>query len=433
MPAPDPISPNTASPRRFRVALSFSGAQLNFVQAVAEKLKAEFEPEKVFFYPDYLHETNGIGRLDHTVPKFYLEQADLTAVFISASYEQSNACMAEWRAVRELIYIRQHSRLLLFRFDQTPMDGLHSYDCYTDVPGSGGAEEIAQLIIRRWRSQQGLQEASERGAAAYLDALRAVIGERALGLLKSGPLSKLRSEGGFMIAPQTGAHSPDVSDLVSSLHRATDKCFVVWRQNYPHSLDVVRRDCQMLLGELLKLCINVPLSLEQGAELAFSSPQQLTLACDCVGSAVTAYCAWNDLPLLFTKAIDHGFDVAPDSVIDLEGLVSGVGSDVSKDIHEAAWLAVQGKASGLSTWLPRHIKTLKSLIELHWNRDRKGYLLVTGTMTEEKLHPAYPDVTQALSVGLVIRSADGLSDLMRIDETALVALILDYLKLLETL
>lgn len=424
--------PAAAEQRRFRVALSFSGEQRNFVEAVAKVLVNEFGQDAVFFYPSYQHETNGVGNLAQQVPDFYLAHADLTAPFISASYQRSDACMAEWRAVRELIYTRQHSRLMLFRFDRTPMEGLHSYDCYTEVPDPG-PEEIAQLLIRRWHLNHGLQMAGRKGPEAYLEALRSVIGDRALSLVKSGALEKLRSVGGFLKTPLPISESPDVSNLVSALHLATKKCFPAWRGEFGHSLDLVRDDCRMLLGKLLKLSIKKPVSGTVDTELALASPGQLTLACRLMGSAVTAYCAWNDLPLLFEKAIGGGFDAAPRGMIDLRDLASGGKLDVANDIHEAAWEMVRGRPSGLTAWTEDHKASLKSYIALHWKRDRKSYLLMTDPLGTGELNPAFGEVAQSLSLGLVVRSADGLSDLMRIGEEDLVALVCDYLQLLESL
>jgi len=86
-------TPAVAEQRRFKVALSFSGEQLEFVEAVAQALASTFGRNAVFFYPWYQHETNGIGALSQQAPDFYLKHADLTASFIlESSVERAGVC-----------------------------------------------------------------------------------------------------------------------------------------------------------------------------------------------------------------------------------------------------------------------------------------------------------------------------------------------------
>lgn len=186
--------------RRFRVALSFAGAQRALVEEVAGELARVLGEDKVFFYPWYEHETNTVGSLALQVPDFYVTQSDLSVPFISKEYVQSKPCAAEWRSVLELIYTWQNRRLMLFRFDQTPIQGLHSYDCYSEV-ARRSPQAIAALIIRRWEHNSGIATAPGGASDAdeAFDALRAIVGERVLARLKTPALQKLRTEAGFLV------------------------------------------------------------------------------------------------------------------------------------------------------------------------------------------------------------------------------------------
>ena len=74
------------------------------------------------------------------------------------------------------------------------------------------------------------------------------------------------------------------------------------------------------------------------------------------GTAVAIYCALRDLPLLFSDVIAEGFDVSGNTVIDLDGLATGVGQDVRDDVCNALWRAVRGRASGLTAWTDEHLE-----------------------------------------------------------------------------
>lgn len=430
-------SPAVQGSRRFRVALSFAGAQKAFIQDIAEELARTFGKDGVFYYPWYEHETNDVGSLALQLPDFYLHQSDLTVPFISKEYVQSKPCAAEWRSVVELIYTWQNRRLMVFRFDQTPIQGLHSYDCYSEVD-ERSASEIAALIVRRWEHNTGIATA-QRGASdpdQAFEALREIVGERVLERLKMPALQKLRTEGEFLVGHEDPTGPADVTTLVDGLHRATKRCIPIWRREFnetPGALDGVRQECRLLLGELLKLGVSKDLIAQQMGELASTAPERIMLSCRRIGTAVAIYCALRDLPLLFSEVIEEGFDVSDSSVIDLDGLAMGPGQDARDDVCNALWLAVRGKSPALQTWTGDHLKSLKAYIAQHWRRDRKWYLLTTGIANAGDTRATYDEIAREMSIGLVIRSAREPCDLLTIGEEDLVALVCEYLQLLETL
>ena len=359
------LSPAVQGQRRFRVALSFAGAQREFVEDVACELAAKFGKAGVFYYPWYEPETNAVGSLALQIPDFYLKQSDLTVPFISKEYVQSKPCAAEWRSVVELIYTWQNRRLMLFRFDPTPIQGLHSYDCYSEV-GERTPAAIADLIVRRWEHNNGV--ATAQGGASdpelAFEALREIVGERVLERLKTPALRKLRTEGGFLIGQEdpTGG----VTTLVDGLHRATRECIPIWRREFndlPDQRERIKQDCRLLLGELLKLGVSKDLVSKQLGELASAMPERIMLSCRRIGTAVAIYCALRDLPLLFSDVIEDGVDVSGSSIVDLDGLATGVGQDVRDDVCNALWLAVRGKPKGLKAWKADDLKSLKAYID----------------------------------------------------------------------
>jgi hypothetical protein len=439
---PDPAP----SGRRFRVALSFAGAQRAFIEQVADQLAETFGKDRVFFYPWFEHETNTVGSLALQVPDFYLSQSDLTVPFISEAYAQSKPCLAEWRSVVELIYTWQGRRLMLFRFDQTPIQGLHSYDCYSEVGGRSAAD-VADLIARRWALNHG----PVSGAASVdtpdraFDALKEMVGERVLERLKTPALKRLRDDGGLIAGMGESTGPDDLESLVDSLHRATKKCIPMWKQDIAKSGDPLRgaiiEDCRLLLGELLKLGVSKDLLTSQFGDVVSAPPERLCLSCRLVGTAVAIYCALRDLPLRFSSVVDEGFDVSDQAVVSLEGLASGVGSDAAADVFDALrlkvwdelWARVRDRPTAGIQWSADKRNQLRAFIATHWRRDRKWYMLTTETPANASLSPVYDQIAKDMHIGLVVRTAAEQQDMLKIGEENLVALVCEYLELLETL
>ena len=133
----------------FRVALSFPGEHRPYVKAISDELKKGLGPEELFYDDDFKAH---LARPSAHLPlmKVYGDQSDLLVVFLCAEYQQKKWCGLEWRVVYELIMRRQEERIMLFRFDDTRIDGLLlmdiAIDCGTDrLPPA----EAAGLILKR--------------------------------------------------------------------------------------------------------------------------------------------------------------------------------------------------------------------------------------------------------------------------------------------
>jgi eukaryotic-like serine/threonine-protein kinase len=136
--------------KRFHVALSFPGEHRAFVRLVAEALAAALGRERVL-YDDYYTAEFARPDLDTYLQRLYREESELVVVFLCAEYEKKDWCRLEWRAVRDLIKVREAASVMPMRFDDTAIPGLFGGDGYVWLPGRA-ADEVAGLILERWKA-----------------------------------------------------------------------------------------------------------------------------------------------------------------------------------------------------------------------------------------------------------------------------------------
>jgi hypothetical protein len=133
---------------RFRVALSLAGEQREYVDGVDSHLVEELGRDAVFYYPNFEAQL-ARPNADLLLQKIYHEQADLVVVFLGRDYQAKEWCGGvEWRVVRELIKKRQDDRIMPFRFDDEPVDGLFSIDLAADCRKHPPAKAAALIIAR---------------------------------------------------------------------------------------------------------------------------------------------------------------------------------------------------------------------------------------------------------------------------------------------
>lgn len=136
------------SKRRFKVALSFPGERRGVVEQVANFLAERFGRDQVLY--DKYHEAEfAVTNLDTLLQRLYHDESDLIAAFLCADYEKKEWCGLEWRACRDLINRRHESAVMLFRFDDTKIDGLFpTTDGYIWI-GNRSAAAMGDLILKR--------------------------------------------------------------------------------------------------------------------------------------------------------------------------------------------------------------------------------------------------------------------------------------------
>ena len=106
---------------RWDVALSFAGAQRDYVEQVAGALKAR--GVRCFYDADEQIELWG-KYLAEELPAIYGEQAAAVVVFVSAEYAARDWTRLERRAALSRAVRERREYVLPARFDDTPLPGL---------------------------------------------------------------------------------------------------------------------------------------------------------------------------------------------------------------------------------------------------------------------------------------------------------------------
>ena len=126
-------------------ALSFAGAQRDYVQEVAQALKAQ--GLRCFYDADEQIELWG-KYLAEELPAIYGEQAAAVVVFVSAEYAARDWTQHERRAALARAERERREYVLPARFDDTPLPGLPpdmaTVDLRTRTP-----EQFAVMIVRK--------------------------------------------------------------------------------------------------------------------------------------------------------------------------------------------------------------------------------------------------------------------------------------------
>ncbi len=136
---------------RWDVALSFAGAQRDYVEQVADALKAR--GVRCFYDADEQIELWG-KYLAEELPAIYGEQAAAVVVFVSAEYAARDWTRLERRAALNRAVRERREYVLPARFDDTPLPGLLSDMVAVDLRGRTPqqfaamiADKLARLAI----------------------------------------------------------------------------------------------------------------------------------------------------------------------------------------------------------------------------------------------------------------------------------------------
>ena len=135
-----------ARPRwRWDVALSFAGAQRDYVEQVAQALKAR--GVRCFYDADEEIELWG-KYLAEELPAIYGEQAAAVVVFVSAEYAARDWTRHERRAALGRAVRERREYVLPARFDDTPLPGLLSDVSYVDLRGRTPQQFAAMIAAK---------------------------------------------------------------------------------------------------------------------------------------------------------------------------------------------------------------------------------------------------------------------------------------------
>jgi len=134
-----------ARPWRWDVALSFAGARRDYVEQVAEALKAR--GVRCFYDADEEIELWG-KYLAEELPAIYGEQAAAVVIFVSAEYAARDWTRHERRAALGRAVRERREYVLPARFDDTPLPGLPPDVSYVDLRGRT-PEQFAAMITAK--------------------------------------------------------------------------------------------------------------------------------------------------------------------------------------------------------------------------------------------------------------------------------------------
>ena len=146
---------------RWDVALSFAGAQRDYVEQVAQALKAR--GVRCFYDADEQIELWG-KYLAEELPAIYGEQAAAVVVFVSAEYAARDWTRLERRAALSRAVRERREYVLPARFDDTPLPGLLSDMVAVDLRGRT-PEQFAAMIAAKL-ADLGISRVGRRGSPA---------------------------------------------------------------------------------------------------------------------------------------------------------------------------------------------------------------------------------------------------------------------------
>jgi len=109
------MASDSATTRRFSVALSFPGEYREFMRQVAGFLADAFSQERVLY--DHYHDAE-FSRSDLHIylPTLYGKESELIVIFLCADYASKPWCKLEWRHISQLISSADAKRIMFFSF-----------------------------------------------------------------------------------------------------------------------------------------------------------------------------------------------------------------------------------------------------------------------------------------------------------------------------
>jgi CHAT domain/TIR domain/WD domain, G-beta repeat len=137
--------PGARHGRRWDVALSFAGAQRDYVEQVAAALQAR--GVRCFYDADEQIELWG-RYLAEELPRIYAEESAAVVVFVSAEYADRDWTRLERRAALDRAVRERREYVLPARFDDTPLPGLLAGLVAVDLRGRS-PEQFADLVAAK--------------------------------------------------------------------------------------------------------------------------------------------------------------------------------------------------------------------------------------------------------------------------------------------
>lgn len=131
----------------FDVSLSFPGDVRDYVELVARHLERQMGPNS-YFYDNNFKAQLARPSLDILLQDIYRDRSKLIVVFIGEKYQDKKWCGVEFRAIRDVLFNKQHNKIMYIRMDHGEVDGVFNTDGYIDATNHR-PEEIANFIAER--------------------------------------------------------------------------------------------------------------------------------------------------------------------------------------------------------------------------------------------------------------------------------------------
>lgn len=132
---------------QFEVSLSFPGDVRDYVESVARHLE-RYIGRNSYFYDNNYKSQLARPSLDILLQEIYRDRSKLIVVFIGNEYQKKKWCGVEFRAIKDVIFNKQHNRIMFVRMDDGNVDGVFNTDGYIDA-AIHKPEEIANFIVER--------------------------------------------------------------------------------------------------------------------------------------------------------------------------------------------------------------------------------------------------------------------------------------------
>lgn len=131
----------------FDVAFSFPGEARPLVEKVLSELVKRMSTNSIF-YDNHFKAFLARPNLDILLTKIYQQNAKLIVVFLSGDYQRKSWPGLEFRTIREVIFQKEHHKVMYIRLDDAPIDGVLKTDGYIDAR-QHSPSEIASFIYQR--------------------------------------------------------------------------------------------------------------------------------------------------------------------------------------------------------------------------------------------------------------------------------------------
>lgn len=131
----------------FEVSFSFPGDVRPYVESVARHLEQHIGPNSYFYDNNYKSQL-ARPSLDILLQEIYRDRSKLIVVFIGNEYQKKKWCGVEFRAIKDVIFNKQHDRIMYVRMDEGIVEGVFNTDGYIDA-AIHTPEQIANFIMER--------------------------------------------------------------------------------------------------------------------------------------------------------------------------------------------------------------------------------------------------------------------------------------------